>query len=87
MTPHLQEPPVVVVLLAISVLVVYTPAGLTPSALRQGRSVASAAVGSAAMSTPTWVRAAAWIAIIGTLLFVLMLLHGGGGPGMHGLHG
>lgn len=54
---------------------------------RQGRNVASAAVGSSAMSTPARVRDAAWISIIGTLLFVLMLLHGDHGPGMHSLHG
>ncbi len=76
-----------VILLVAIVLAIYKPAGLTPFARWRLRNVARDADGSAALSTPAWVRTATWISLVGALLLVLMLLHGGHGPGMHGLHG
>ncbi len=65
-----------IVLLLISVLAIYKPAGLTPFAR-----------GGEPRTLPRWVRVSLIVAATLTIVLALMMVHGGHGPSMHSLHG
>jgi hypothetical protein len=65
-----------IVLLLISVLAIYKPAGLTPLA----SDVEPRAL-------PRWVRLSLIVAATLTIVLALLVMHGGHGPAMHSLHG
>ena len=69
-----------VVLLAISVLAVYKPAGMTRFALRRAPTPDGKAPD---LRAPPWVRVALWVAGACALAIALLALHGGHGPSMH----
>ncbi|MDQ6640100.1 MAG: hypothetical protein M3Z15_10645 [Pseudomonadota bacterium] len=74
-----------VVLLVISVLAIYKPAGLTPFA---SRGEASAGVAAAKFGPlPAWLRISLIFAISLALALALLVLHGGHGPAMHSSRG
>ncbi|MEO6747467.1 MAG: hypothetical protein ABIN08_23535 [Caldimonas sp.] len=60
------------VLLLISILAVYKPAGLTPFASKGER-----------LALPRWARYALISAVVLTLVLALLVMHGGHGPTMH----
>ena len=64
-----------IVLLLITVLAIYKPAGLTP-------------FGSAGKTRalPRWVRVSLIVSAALTLVLALLVMHGGHGPAMHSLH-
>jgi hypothetical protein len=63
------------VLLLISILAVYKPAGLTPFASK-----------GEPRALPRWVRASLISVAVLALVLVLLVMHGGHGPTMHSLH-
>jgi len=73
-----------VVLLIITVLAVYKPAGLTPFAGRR-HALGAAPAASTGVATPPWVRRSLIVAGGLALLVGLLLLHGGHGPAMHSM--
>jgi len=64
-----------IVLLLISMLAIYKPAGVTPLATRGEPS-----------SLPRWVRVSLIAVGVLTLVLALLVMHGGHGPAMHSLH-
>lgn len=71
----------IVILFTILVLAIYKPAGMTRYGLRH-LSLQSGAM-PASNAVPKWVKVLAVTALVLTLLFALMLFHGGHGPGTH----
>jgi hypothetical protein len=74
-----------VVLLVISVLAIYKPAGLTPLALRAGATAEG--VVAEASPIPAWVRVSLILAMSLALVVALLVMHGGHGPAMHSSQG
>jgi hypothetical protein len=75
-----------IVLLGISVLAIYKPAGLTPLAGRgEARAEGTTAILQARF--PRWVRLSLIVAASLSLLLALLVVHGGHGPAMHSPQG
>ena len=72
------------VLLVITVLAFYKPAGLTPLAGRRHALAEGPATNSSA-PTPRWVRRSLIVVAALALILGLLLLHGGHGPAMHSM--
>lgn len=75
----------IIVLLMVTILAVFKPAGPTPFATRATARAESTPAASA--SIPRWVRLSLIIATGLSLILGLLVLHGGHGPSMHMLHG
>lgn len=75
-----------VVLLIISVLAIYKPAGLTPLAARGALKVEGAAA-SLETRLPRWMRISLIVTASLAIVLALLVLHGGHGPQMHSTHG
>lgn len=74
------------VLLAITTLAIFKPSGMTIYGARKQHKQGDPQLGYAsglATGTPRWVKVFWVIAIVLALLFALMILHGGHGPGAH----
>jgi hypothetical protein len=72
------------VLLVITALAIYKPAGLTPYGSRVlGTRSADTRNGGSTTGLPRWVKGFLAIAVAFLLLLVAMLMHGGHGPGAH----
>ena len=69
------------VLLVITALAIYKPNGITSYGTRKYSITANSEVVNA---MPKWVKVSGAIALIGTALLAMALLHGGHGPNIHG---
>ncbi|HEX9810949.1 MAG TPA: hypothetical protein VGA88_02530 [Burkholderiales bacterium] len=74
-----------IVLLTATVLAIYKPQGVTPYGRRKLNE--EERLSESAASTPRWVKGFGLLGAALVVLVLIMLLHGGHGPGMHGQHG
>jgi hypothetical protein len=75
------------ILLAIIVLAVYKPRGMTPYGIRkQQQQKGTATADHLAVTVPYWVKAVGTVVITLVILVLIMLLVGGHGPGTHFSH-
>jgi len=71
------------VLLTITTLAVYKPAGLTAYGMRKQAGDAPSGGIQSATDAPRWVPVFKTIALVLAALLVVMMIHGGHGPGAH----